>query len=167
MSAGNENIEQIRVSVKDYCGYKQSDDRLNSDKKLRIYWIKQLKSLGLQLQNIPIISNKEDQQMLEKLQGNTRRKLTTILDSLKYNIQPQARFYSQKSLTERVLTKLYMLELSMILGLKNLQEEIDLLHKEQNIDDYQEHFILISNYIDSFNQNLFEREALIIDDPLF
>jgi hypothetical protein len=151
-------------SIKGYMGYEEQSKRKISDKHLRSYLVKNIKSLQELLNRIPNIPNQEVKNDFKSFYKNTSRKLDTISQSLSKPTYGMS-FFIKKDIPGDVHNCLYDYEWSMLTDLKTLFDEFNQLSQNQdNSVDYEERFVQIQDSIDNLNQDLFEREALILGE---
>jgi len=158
-------LDELTQSVGGYSGYQDQSARERSDKQLRQHLIANIESLIQSLQNIPNATNSDDQERLNNLVSGTKRKLNTICESLSTPTYIGVPFFENAKVSGSMLEKLYASERSMLIEVANLSEEIAAL-KNNSLDKdvFEDHFLHIQDFIDNFNQALFEREATILGD---
>ncbi len=158
-------LQELTQNVGGYSGYQDQTLRERSDKQLRQYLIANIEGLIKSLQNVPAAANAEDQPRLESLVTGTRRKLNTICESLSSPTYTGVSFFTTTNISDRLLAKLYAYEQTMLGEIDNLSEEIEALnHNTLDKEIFEDHFLHIHDFIDNFNQALFEREATILGD---
>ena len=169
MSDSSPTIQTASRSIAQHIGhdfdYEKTAKRTESDLLLRRHLIKQIKGLLGNLAGIDKAAQTKDQERLDSLVESTKRKLKTINESLEnptYNGTP---FFESEKLPEKRVLKIHSFEINMLGELSSLLEEItslkgDVLQKEK----FEDHFLHIHDFVDNFNQALFEREALILGD---
>ena len=158
-------LERLAKSIKGYDGYRTCDIRQKTDTAVRAHLINQLKSLLDRLGAEINAKEEKDQKKLEQLVDKTKQKLGTICASLDDPTYTSGGFFGRESIPIHSLQRLYDLEADMLDETMNMDEEIASLEQETlNKERVEDHFLHINNYIDDFNQSLFEREALILGD---
>ncbi|MBN2357565.1 hypothetical protein JXO59_15735, partial [candidate division KSB1 bacterium] len=107
----------------------------------------------------------EDQLRLQELTNTTRRMLTTICQSLSDPTYAGSSFFTSSNIVVKRLEKIYQFENTMMHEVSAIAEEMETLKKnELNKSIIEDHFLHIKDFIDNFNQALFERESLILGD---
>jgi hypothetical protein len=107
----------------------------------------------------------EDLSRLADLTSLTRRTLNTISQSLSDPTYVGAPFFTYDRLSVTRLAKIYSFEYDMLNELVAIAEEVQAL-KTSPLDKsmIEDHFLHIKDFIDNFNQSLFERESLVLGD---
>ena len=163
--AKHPGLERLAKSIQGYDGYHTCDIREKTDTAVRAHLVNQIRlllsNLGAEIQ----AQQQEDQREIEQLVDKTKQKLSTICASLDDPTYTAGGFFGRDSISERSLQRLYDLEADMLDETLNIDEEIaSMKQKKLDKDRAEDHFLQINNYIDDFNQSLFEREALILGD---
>jgi len=156
----------LTQSIKGYRGYQESVQRAESDSELRAFLILKIEGLLEHLQHLPETTGSEQQNRLDQLAGSAQRKLRTVCESLSRPTYQGGLFFKTATVQAEVLSRIYSFENGMIRDLDKLAEEITVLSKAPALDEeiYEEAFVHIHDFVDNFNQSLFEREALIAGD---
>ncbi|MDZ7724595.1 MAG: hypothetical protein U5R06_17770 [candidate division KSB1 bacterium] len=163
--AKHPGLERLAKSIRGYDGYHACDIREKTDTVVRAHLVNQIHSLLSNLGAEIQAQQEEDQRKIEQLVDKTKQKLTTICASLDDPTYTSGGFFGRDSVSERFLQRLYDLEADMLDETVNIDEEIASMKQEKmDKDRVEDHFLQINNYIDDFNQSLFEREALILGD---
>lgn len=158
-------LERLVKSVQGYDGYLACDMREKSDNAVRRHLIDKIKTLLSRLGAEIEAREEKDQEKLEQLVDKTKQKLSTICASLDDPTYKSGGFFARAVIPGRNLERLYDLEADMLDETMNIDEEIASMKQEKlDKERVEDHFLQINNYIDDFNQSLFEREALILGD---
>lgn len=163
-SQGNNSTVHLKVAqyVEGHEGYKSFDCRQASDEALRNHLVQVTENMLIELNGLVErleLGNKE--RPLESARS-VDRMLTTIQDSLENPTYSEAKFFDNVDVDASRMEQIYDRELIMVQEANNLAEDIpDLVNSSLDETDLEERFLQIHDYIDSFNQALFEREYLI------
>lgn len=163
-SAANtwDDISQVIVG---YNGYDNAANRIQSDKQIREHLVNEINMILSKLDSLPDAANGEDQNRLDELCKSTRRKLITISESLKSPTYGASSFFKDESIPSGRLARVYEFENEMLDDVSSLSEEVDSLgEKSMYKEVFEDYFLHIMDFIDGFNQALFERESLILGD---
>lgn len=150
--------------VGDYVGYENAELRLKSDAAIRRHLTAQLVAVLKQLEQQFRAAEAQDQQRLDALASGARRKVKTICASLRNPTYEQTHFFDGRRMTARELGRIYDLEIDMLETSEHLRTEVAGLQNNVSRSEFEDRFLHIQNFVDNFNQSLFEREALIIGD---
>ena len=156
-----------RVSqyVEGYKGYNVKGERETSDAALREHLVQITENLLAELSGFVERLEEVGQQKPVESTRSADRMLSTIQDSLENPTYLEAPFFSIDEINTSRLEQIYDRELVMLEEANNLAEDIpDLVNSSLDETDLEERFLQIHDYIDSFNQALFEREFLIAGD---
>ncbi|MDZ7345956.1 MAG: hypothetical protein ONA69_04100 [candidate division KSB1 bacterium] len=154
-------LQKLTEAVEDYWGYEEPAQRGPSDAAIRRCLIKRLETVRSAL---PETGSMRNHPQAEKLTVAARRKLHTLVDSLNRPTYLHTSFFNGRRITPRLLNRLYDLECGMLEDVELLHTEVQQLTEALELEQIQEIFLHIDNYIDDPNQQLFEREALIIGE---
>ncbi len=159
----NTTMSAISNSVGDYCGYEIQAQRQMSDKNIRTHMISKIKGLLDGLDSVPGAPEKVAQERLDELVKRTKRKLTTVCESLKRPTYSGSVFFNKSTLGEKKLSRIYDFESIMLSDLDGLAEEVTAMKSGMEGDVFENHFLHIFDFVDNLNQTLFEREAAILE----
>ncbi len=151
--------------IPDYDGYDDRTLRKHSDQKIRLCMIGKIENILRHLSGLPAAPHEEDKRRLSDLSQSTHRKLITISESLRDPTYAGNPFFALDRIPEKRLENIYNHEASMLAGLGGIEEEIAAM-MQQKMEKvlFEDHFLHITDFIDNFNQALFERESLILGD---
>jgi len=165
VSASTSPLQVITQSIAGYSGYEQSLQRKDTDVNIRQHLQQRIRALLKILEKAPQALAPEDQEKLTELIKSTRRKLGTIYQSLATPTYLGTGFFSKEQLSPRRLERVYEFERVMLREVENLALELNTLnHHPLHKAMIEDHFLHIQDCIDTFNQSLFEREALLLDE---
>lgn len=158
-------VANLSKIIRDYNGYALLEQRQKSDQSLRNHLITRIKELVGKVNNASGSMTTEDQERFDALVNSTQRKLITIKASLANPTYIGAPFFDSSKVLDQRLEKVYYFEDGMLGEIESLNTEIMALqqHRLERMV-FEDHFQHIQDYIDSLNQSLFEREALILGD---
>lgn len=162
-SSSTGTAKPINQIIPGYNGYENSVNRKISDQEIRSCMVDMIDKIVVQLTDLPAAMLEEDQKRLSELSQSTRRKLVTISASLRAPTYTGTAFFSLDKISEKRLERIYKHECAMLDGLDGIKVEINTLlqhHIEKAL--FEDHFLHITDFIDNFNQALFERESLIL-----
>ncbi len=157
--------QSLASAISGYGGYENSQLRRGADEQVRHHLQQKIRALLKTLEVLPATAAAEDQARLGELFKSTRRKLGTIYQSLATPTYRDAAFFLRERVAEKRLDRVYEFESIMLREVENLALELSAMAAhplEKAI--IQEHVLHVQDCIDSFNQSLFEREALLIDE---
>jgi hypothetical protein len=157
--------QTLALAISGYGGYENSPLRRDADGKIRHHLQQKIRALLKTLEAVPRAALPEDQARLSELFKSTRRKLGTIYQSLATPTYLDGGFFSKERVAARRLERVYEFEQAMLNEVENLALELNAMAShplEKAL--IQEHVLHVQDCIDSFNQSLFEREALLIDE---
>ncbi len=164
-SSSSETPKMLSQVVHEYHGYDSSARRKNSDQQIRLCMIEKIDEILQQLNGLPAAHVDEDKRRLTDLSQSTRRKLSTISQSLRAPTYAGKSFFSLEKISDKRLENIYKRETAMLGGLSGIAEELAaLMQQKMEKTFFEDHFLHIADFIDNFNQALFEREALILGD---
>ncbi len=156
-------LESLSESIAGFNGYEKCNDRKPSDHHLRDFLIAEIEKVLAALGAIPPAAQEEDQRRLTELSQSTRRKLSTICQSLKDPTYAGQDFFSLEKLAEKRLQRIYFHENHMLEELVGIHTEISSLQASSvDKESIEDHYLHVSDFIDNLNQALFERECLIL-----
>ena len=156
--------KKLMQQVGDYAGYENDELRLKSDAAIRRHLTAQLVAVLKQLEQQFQAAEAQDQQRLDALASGARRKVKTICASLRNPTYEQMNFFDGRRMSMRELSRIYDLEIDMLEEAEHLRFEVAGLQNVVSRSEFEDRFLHIQNFVDNFNQSLFEREALIIGD---
>ncbi len=164
-ASSDARLATLSTAVKDYSGYGRIESRPQSDQAIRNQLISEIKTL-IALPNDEInAADGDDQKRLQELVQSTKRKLETICQSLSAPTYQDAPFFSAAKLPARITERIYTLENQMLEETEHINTEFSSLREQPTARElFEDNFLHIKNFIDNINQNLFEREALILGD---
>jgi len=158
-------LAMLSQSIHGYRGYEDVQARERSDSELRQQLMDHIAALHKGLAVVPHAAQPKDQERLNELYKSSRRKLQTIADSLKNPTYKGVPFFVKDNQSPEQLARIYQYESTMLSELGSLKQEVAALDQTTlERDVFEDHFLHIQDFIDSFNQALFEREALILGD---
>lgn len=158
-------LESIAQAIVGYSGYERSSYRAGSDQKIRQHLQQKIRALLKALEATPAATQPEDQARLSELIKSTKRKLATIFQSLSSPTYIGGGFFATENLASRRLERVYEFERTMLREVENLGLELAALCSHPLAKEvFEDHFLHIQDFIDTFNQSLFEREALLLDE---
>jgi len=157
------NLQNISQTVGGYHGYEDAGHRHTTDRSVRQYLRTKIKSILDTLSAMKPAGSPEDMARLAELTSLTRRALNTISQSLSDPTYVGSNFFTYDRLSGTRLEKLYDFEFDMLNELVAIAEEVQAL-KDSPLDKnvIEDHFLHIKDFIDNFNQSLFERESLVL-----
>ncbi len=159
--------QTLRESIADYSGYEEIANRKKTDHTIRSYFIGQIEKLMSLLNTLPKTDIPDDQLLLSDLTSRTLKMLTTICQSLKNPTYNESLFFVSPKLKQWVLENIYQFENTMYRELSDIILEIETLKDNQLAKEaIEDHFLHIKDFIDNFNQALFERESLLSGDEV-
>ena len=165
LESNNTAQSKLAQYVEGYEGYLNSTTREASDDALKNHLVQIADSLLGEL--AVFIERLEETRQDKPLESakSADRMLSTIQDSLENPTYGEAPFFGSNDIDESRLEQIYDREFIMLQEADNLAEDIaDLVNSSLDETDLEERFLQIHDYIDSFNQALFEREYLIAGD---
>lgn len=165
LETNNTAPSKLAQYVEGYEGYVNTDKREFSDAVLRNHLVQITETLLAELAGfIECLEQARQERPLETARS-VDRMLSTIQDSLENPTYGEAPFFDSIEIDTSRLEQIYDRELIMLQEADNLAEDIsDLVNSSLDETDLEERFLQIHDYIDSFNQALFEREFLIAGD---
>ncbi len=164
-SSQNTALNALSQSIEGYSGYEKLGQRRQSDIRFRQHLINNTNQLLSQISEIPQAAQPEDQELLDEFVKSTQRKLSTICQSLQNPTYESASFFKSEKLPSYREEHIYDFEQRMKDEVTNLFEEISELSKNsKHRHVFRDHFLHIKDFVDNFNQALFEREALVLGD---
>lgn len=153
--------KEILSHVKGYTGYAHRGQRRRSDELLRAHLISRLEGVARRLDGAARRGTPELAEPLSSL----HRKLTTICEGLHAPGYLESAFFESTSLSPQVLASLYAHEVTLLVEMSSLDEELaDLEVGTLTEADVQERTLRMSDSVDALNQALFERESLLMGD---
>ena len=156
-------LSVLTQSLDGYRGYEDVQQRERSDSELRRQLTSRIASLLKGLAVGPNAAQPKDQERLDELFKSSRRKLLTITESLNSPTYKGVPFFVKDNQSPKQLARIYKFEETMLSELGSLAEEVSAVNQDiLERDVFEDHFLHIQDFIDSFNQALFEREALIL-----
>ncbi len=157
--------KQIQTQVKGYAGYAHRDERRRSDELLRAHLISRLEGLARRLDGASELAARRGTPELSEPLTSLHRKLVTICEGLQAPVYLESAFFESTSLSPHVLASLYAHELTLLVEMSSLDEELaDLDVDTLTETDVQERALRMSDSVDALNQALFERESLLMGD---
>lgn len=158
-------LEKLKQQIGDYEGYGDAAQNQQSDKSIRLYLLDKIKDLLEQLSHRYDAASADDQVRLDSLINSTRRKLSTIHQSLTSPTYIQEPFFHNISIPSQRLARIYDVERVMLEETDNIGLELaELAINGRERKSFEDYFLHIDAYVDNINQALFEREALILGD---
>lgn len=159
----NSAFQSLSLKIAGYEGYDAIHQRKESDRRVRQFLISQIKSILDSLIDIPKAEQAKDQARLSDLATSTKRKLITINQSLNDPTYSGSSFFTLENLATKRLERIYRSEDAMLSELFGVAEEVFSLKNKALLKTViEDHFLHIKDFIDNFNQVLFERESLMI-----
>jgi hypothetical protein len=157
------SLQNISKTVGGYQGYEVAQHRQTTDRSVRQYLRTKIKSILEALSGVKPAGSPEDMARLAELTSLTRRALNTISQSLSDPTYVGSAFFTFDRLSGTRLEKIYKFEIDMLEELIAIAEEVQALKNtplDKNV--IEDHFLHIKEFIDNFNQSLFERESLVL-----
>ena len=158
-------LASVKEKVGGYGGYGDSVTRRQSDKTIRLYLSGKIKELLKEFNADYIVPEEKDRDRLDSLVNSTKRKLLTVLLSLKSPTYIQELALESSVWQTHQFARIYELEKNMMDEVENIGVELsDLFQNGKAHASFEEHFLHIDTFVDNINQALFEREALFLGD---
>jgi len=156
-------LQILSQRIGGYDGYELKQQRQESDRRMRKFLVTYIKTLLDALTAFPKASLQEDQPRLQDLTASTKRMLNTIGQSLSEPTYTGTSFFFLDQLPAKRLDHIYKFENTMVTELLGVAEELQSLKSKELFKTViEDHFLHIKDFIDNFNQALFERESLIL-----
>ena len=160
-------LEVLRERVNGYQGYDESSNRESSDRQLRQHLVEKIKGLLSHLNRVAKTSEDKDQEQLEKYVQSAKRTLSTICTSLENPTYDGILDSAMSKMKTNQLECVYHFESGMVEETLNLENEMStLIDQALTREFFEEAFLHINDFMDNFNQHLFEREALMLGDDV-
>ena len=157
-------LEAVKNEVDGYEGYEMSGKRERSDLAFRQVMVNAFREVTNFFNGGQQAAIAEEQIRFENLSTNVVRSLTTILNSLENPTYINTSFFTNSS-PPNYIGRIYELEDQVLKFTSGIKEEgQNLFDGEISADVFEDDFMRIIDSIDSINQALFEREALISGD---
>ncbi|MGQ9561352.1 MAG: hypothetical protein ACUVTG_16030 [Candidatus Oleimicrobiaceae bacterium] len=157
--------KEIQSQVKGYTGYARREQRRHSDELLRAHLISRLEGVARRLDGASALAARRGTPELAEPLSSLHRKLTTICEGLHAPGYLESAFFESTSLSPQVLASLYGHEVTLLVEMSSLDEELaDLEVGTLTEADVQERTLRMSDSVDALNQALFERESLLMGD---
>ena len=162
----NSERKRLEANITGYSGYEDKIERSKTDRLLRQHLTHDLGTLLSQLDSPPTLFDSELKKEVSRSLSSVRRKLMMLSQSLESPIEASDSFLNHEQLPSLFLQSLYKRELLMLNAVATLSMEIRSMPQQTQKEQFEEQFAHIQDVIDTCNQGLFEREALIAEDTI-
>ena len=164
LQANSNALEAVRNAVDGYEGYEAGNQRERSDAAFRQVMVDAFREVSNFFNGGHQPANVAERMRFENLSTHVVRSLTTILNSLETPTYINTSFFTNSS-PPNYIGRIYELEDQVLKFTSGIKEEgQNLFDGEISADVFEDDFMRIIDSIDSINQALFEREALISGD---
>ncbi|MBN1541530.1 hypothetical protein JW992_05250 [candidate division KSB1 bacterium] len=154
---------QLQANIAGYRGYESKNERAETDRLLRSHLQSDLQAILNRIENPPQFADDELQKAVAKSCASVRRKLNLLSSSLREPAEETDSFFNRDHLPDALLQRLYQHEISMLNSVSLVSMEISSVPEQTEMEQLSDQFSHIQDLIDTFNQGLFEREALIAE----
>lgn len=160
-----ESAEEMLVkSIRGYDGYQLPDARSATDNHLRDYLTDSLNNINQEITRLePRLSQYDNHGLLETFHRLVAS-IAITMQSLKHPIYHNSSFFKQPNLNSDFLAQIYDFDLQMVEKVGIFRDEIEILNQANEACEVEDMLNHLFDLIDGVNQNMSEREFLILAD---
>ncbi len=151
--------KKLLAGINGFSGYEQPGLREKTDISFRHFLINEI---GALIKYVKIDFSVQGSTLRNKAQ-KLKKGILVLSESLKHPTYHGAFFFNKDGLRNNLLDQIYECEMIMYDEIETLKQELELLAVAPTVNDLENLLIHIQDFIDNFNQHVFERESLILE----